>query len=156
MYSTRCNTSIYMDLTVYLKWKDTYGGMKMNLPKDLFYSEEHEWIKKENNQVRIGITDFAQDELGDIVFVELPEVGEEVEADEPFGSVESVKTVSELYAPLSGKVVAVNEELEDSPELVNESPYEKAWMIVIEPSNESEFDDLMSPEQYEEMIKEDD
>ncbi|MDY0408809.1 glycine cleavage system protein GcvH [Virgibacillus soli] len=128
----------------------------MNLPKDLFYSEEHEWIKKENNQVRIGITDFAQDELGDIVFVELPEVGEEVEADEPFGSVESVKTVSELYAPLSGKVVAVNEELEDSPELVNESPYEKAWMIVIEPSNESEFDDLMSPEQYEEMIKEDD
>src|SRR5690625_6726518 len=88
----------------------------MNLPKDLLYSEEHEWVKKEDDKVRIGITDFAQDELGDIVFVELPEVGDDLEADEPFGSVESVKTVSELYAPLSGKVVEVNEELEDRSE----------------------------------------
>jgi len=103
----------------------------MNLPKELKYSEEHEWVKVEGNRVRIGITDFAQSELGDIVFVELPEVGDEVEADEPFGSVESVKTVSELYAPISGKVVEVNDELDDSPEFVNESPYEKAWMIVV-------------------------
>ncbi|WP_217588679.1 glycine cleavage system protein GcvH [Lentibacillus saliphilus] len=128
----------------------------MSLPKDLLYSEEHEWIKKEDGKVRIGITDFAQDELGDIVFVELPEVGDTLEADEPFGSVESVKTVSELYAPLSGKVVEVNEELEDSPELVNESPYEKAWMVVVEPSDEAEFDDLLSADAYRDVINEDD
>ncbi|WP_079526967.1 glycine cleavage system protein GcvH [Halobacillus hunanensis] len=128
----------------------------MSLPKDLRYSEEHEWVKEEEgSKVRIGITDFAQSELGDIVFVELPEVGEEIEADEPFGSVESVKTVSELYAPLSGKVVEINEELEDSPEFVNESPYDKAWMIIIEPSESSEMEQLMSAEQYEEMIDED-
>lgn len=127
----------------------------MSLPKDLLYSEEHEWVKEEGEKVRIGITDFAQSELGDIVFVELPEVGEELEADEPFGSVESVKTVSELYAPLSGKVVEINEELEDSPEFVNESPYDKAWMVVVEPSNSAEKEELMSPEEYKEMINED-
>ncbi|MGJ9384077.1 glycine cleavage system protein H [Salipaludibacillus neizhouensis] len=127
----------------------------MSLPKDLKYSEEHEWVKTEGEKVRIGITEFAQSELGDIVFVELPEVGDVLEADEPFGSVESVKTVSELYAPVSGKVVEVNEELEDSPEFVNESPYEKAWMVVVEPSNKSEFDKLMDASAYEEMINED-
>src|SRR5690625_1707728 len=126
----------------------------MNLPEDLLYSEEHEWVKKEDDKVRIGITDFAQSELGDIVFVELPEVGEELEADEPFGSVESVKTVSELYAPVSGKVVEVNEELEDSPEFVNESPYDKAWMVIVEPSNDEELDDLLSAEDYEAHISE--
>lgn len=130
-------------------------GIGMDFPKELLYSEEHEWVKKEDGKVRIGITDFAQDELGDIVFVELPEVGEEVEADEPFGSVESVKTVSELYAPVSGKVVAVNEDLEDSPEFVNESPYEKAWMIVVEVSDESELDKLMSSDEYKAMVEED-
>ncbi|MCE7793070.1 glycine cleavage system protein GcvH [Salipaludibacillus sp. CUR1] len=127
----------------------------MDLPKDLKYSEEHEWVKEEGDKVRIGITDFAQSELGDIVFVELPEVGDELEADEPFGSVESVKTVSELYAPISGKVVEVNEELEDSPEFVNESPYEKAWMVIIEPSDKSEMDNLMDAAGYEEMTSED-
>jgi glycine cleavage system H protein len=127
----------------------------MNLPKELRYSEEHEWVKVEGDKVRIGITDFAQSELGDIVFVELPEVGDEVTANEPFGSVESVKTVSELYAPISGKVVEVNEDLNDNPEFVNESPYEKAWMIVVEPSDISEVDNLMTAEQYEEMTKED-
>lgn len=127
----------------------------MNTPKELRYSEEHEWVKVEGNEVRIGITDFAQSELGDIVFVELPEVGDEITADEPFGSVESVKTVSELYAPISGKVIAINEDLDDSPEFVNESPYEKAWMIVIEPSDLSEVDKLMSAEEYETMVKED-
>ncbi|MDW0117562.1 glycine cleavage system protein GcvH [Sporosarcina thermotolerans] len=123
----------------------------MSTPKDLRYSEEHEWVKDESGKYRIGITHFAQAELGDIVFVELPQVGDEVKADEPFGSVESVKTVSELYAPISGKVVEVNEELEDSPELVNESPYEGAWMIVVEASNDSELDALMSAEDYEKM-----
>ncbi|KGX89764.1 glycine cleavage system protein GcvH [Pontibacillus marinus] len=126
----------------------------MSLPKELYYSEEHEWVKVEGDKVRIGITDHAQSELGDIVFVELPEVGDEIEADEPFGSVESVKTVSELYAPLTGKVVGINEELEDSPEFVNESPYDKAWMIIVEPSNNSEIDELMSADQYQEMIEE--
>lgn len=123
----------------------------MSTPKELRYSEEHEWVKTEDGKYRIGITHFAQSELGDIVFVELPQVGDEVTADEPFGSVESVKTVSELYAPISGKVVEVNEELEDSPELVNESPYEKAWMIVVEASDESELDALMTAEQYDSM-----
>lgn len=127
----------------------------MNVPKDLKYSEEHEWVKTEDGKVRIGITDFAQDELGDIVFVELPEVGDDISADQAFGSVESVKTVSELYAPISGKVVEVNDDLEDSPEFVNESPYEKAWMIVLEPSDESELDNLMDAEAYGKMISED-
>ncbi|NMH75370.1 glycine cleavage system protein GcvH [Bacillus sp. RO2] len=127
----------------------------MSTPKDLRYSEEHEWVKVEGEKVRVGITHFAQSELGDIVFVELPEVGDEISADEPFGSVESVKTVSELYAPISGIVVEVNEDLNDSPEFVNESPYEKAWMIVVEPADAGEVDNLMTAEQYEEMTKED-
>jgi glycine cleavage system H protein len=131
-------------------WRD----FLMNFPKELRYSEEHEWVKVEGNKAYIGITEFAQDELGDIVFVELPEVGDEIEADEPFGSVESVKTVSELYAPVSGKVVEINGELEDSPELVNESPFEKAWMIVVELSNESELEKLMSAADYEKMVSE--
>jgi glycine cleavage system H protein len=126
----------------------------MNTPKELRYSEEHEWVRVEGDKVRIGITDFAQSELGDIVFVELPEVGTELTANEPFGSVESVKTVSELYAPISGKVVEVNEELNDNPEYVNESPYEKAWMIVVEPKDMSEIDNLLTAEQYEAMVKE--
>ncbi|OZI10317.1 glycine cleavage system protein H [Bacillaceae bacterium SAS-127] len=127
----------------------------MNAPKELRYSEEHEWVKTEGEKVRIGITEFAQSELGDIVFVELPSVGDEITANEPFGSVESVKTVSELYAPISGKVVEVNENLDDSPELVNESPYEQAWMVVVEVSDASQVDGLMTAEQYEEMVKED-
>lgn len=126
----------------------------MSTPKDLRYSEEHEWVKTEEGKARIGITHFAQSELGDIVFVELPQVGDEIKAGDPFGSVESVKTVSELYAPISGKVVEVNSDLEDSPEFVNESPYENAWMIVVEPSDESEMDELLSAEKYEELIQE--
>ena len=125
----------------------------MSTPTELRYSEEHEWVKTEDGKARIGITHFAQAELGDIVFVELPEVGDEIKADEPFGSVESVKTVSELYAPISGTVVEVNEDLEDSPEFVNESPYEKAWMVVVEPSDSSEIDKLMTAEQYDKMTQ---
>jgi glycine cleavage system H protein len=127
----------------------------MSTPQGLMFSEEHEWVKVEGVKATVGITAFAQHELGDIVFVELPEVGDEVTADEPFGSVESVKTVSELYAPVSGKIVEINEDLNDSPELVNESPYEKAWMVVIEMSDSSELEKLMNAEQYEEMTKED-
>lgn len=123
----------------------------MSTPKDLRFSEEHEWVKEEGGNYRIGITHFAQSELGDIVFVELPQVGDDIKADEPFGSVESVKTVSELYAPISGKVIEVNEELEDSPEFVNESPYENAWMIVVEPADASEVEKLMSAEEYDKM-----
>jgi glycine cleavage system H protein len=129
--------------------------LDLNTPKELRYSKEHEWVKVEGNQVRIGISDFAQSELGDIVFVELPEVGDEITINEPFGSVESVKTVSELYAPISGKVVEINEDLDDSPEYVNESPYEKAWMIVVELSDAAEIENLLTAEQYEEMINQD-
>lgn len=126
----------------------------MSIPNDLLYSDQHEWIRVEGSDARIGITDFAQDELGDIVFVELPEVGDTIDANEPFGSVESVKTVSELYAPISGTVVEVNEDLEDNPEYVNESPYEQAWMIVVEPSDDAEIDELLSSEQYKSYVSE--
>lgn len=131
-----------------------FGGVFMSTPTELRYSKEHEWVKLEDGKVRIGITHFAQNELGDIVFVELPEVGDELQINEPFGSVESVKTVSELYAPVSGKVVEVNEELGDNPEFVNESPYEQAWMVVVELANPSELDELMTAEQYDGMTAE--
>ncbi|EPR28447.1 Glycine cleavage system H protein [Geobacillus sp. WSUCF1] len=134
---------------ILLRWRDS-----MNTPKELRYTKEHEWVRVEGENVRIGITDYAQSELGDIVFVELPEVGAEVVANEPFGSVESVKTVSELYAPISGTVVEVNEALNDHPEYVNESPYDKAWMIVVKPNDLSEIDNLLTAEQYEAMINE--
>jgi len=127
----------------------------MSIPNELRYSEEHEWVKVEGNKYYIGITHFAQSELGDIVFVELPEVGDELTINEPFGSVESVKTVSELYAPISGKVIEVNADLDENPEFVNESPYEKAWMVVVEATNASELDELMTAGQYEEMINQD-
>ncbi|MEC2055621.1 glycine cleavage system protein GcvH [Peribacillus psychrosaccharolyticus] len=126
----------------------------MAAPKEFRYSKEHEWVQTEGETARVGITQFAQAELGDIVFVELPEVGAELKANEPFGSVESVKTVSELYAPISGKIIAINEELNDNPEFVNESPYEKAWMVVIEPADKSEIENLMTAEQYDEMTNE--
>ncbi|EIU0284141.1 glycine cleavage system protein GcvH [Staphylococcus pseudintermedius] len=126
----------------------------MAVPSGLKYSKEHEWVKVEGNAAIIGITDFAQSELGDIVFVELPEVEDELTEGETFGSVESVKTVSELYSPVSGKVVAVNENLEDAPEAVNESPYEEAWMVKVELKDESELDALLDAAGYEKMIGE--
>jgi glycine cleavage system H protein len=126
----------------------------MKAPEGLRYSKEHEWAQLNDKLVKIGISHFAQSELGDIVFVELPEFGEKLKANEPFGSVESVKTVSELYAPLSGKVVAVNEELDENPDIVNASPYEKGWMIILEPEDEQQLEQLMSQEEYEDMIKE--
>ncbi|BBN98373.1 glycine cleavage system protein GcvH [Sporolactobacillus terrae] len=125
----------------------------MSVPTDLLYSKDHEWVKKEaDGKVRIGITEFAQKELGDIVFVELPEVGAELNAGDSFGSVESVKTVSELYAPVNGVVSEINDELEDSPEFVNESPYEKAWMIELESVDESAFGQLLDAAAYEKLI----
>lgn len=126
----------------------------MAVPEELKYSKEHEWVKVEGDTVTIGITEYAQGELGDIVFVELPEAEDDIEEGESFGSVESVKTVSELYAPVSGSVVEINEELEDSPEFVNESPYEKAWMVKVKLNDESQLDDLLSADQYKEMIGE--
>ena len=126
----------------------------MNFPPNLRYTKDHEWIKLDGSTATIGITDFAQHELGDIVFVELPEVGDTVTFNETFGSVESVKTVSELYSPVSGTVVEINEALSDSPEFVNESPYENAWMIVVELSNEAEVESLLTAEAYEKLISE--
>lgn len=120
----------------------------MHIPAELKYSEEHAWAKREGSKVTIGMTDFAQAELGDIVFVELPETGDRLTAGQPFGSVESVKTVSELYAPVSGTVVAVNRQLIDSPEKVNESPYEDGWMVTVELAEEADWDRLWSAEQY--------
>ena len=125
----------------------------MSTPTDLRYTKEHEWVKVEGNTAIIGITDFAQHELGDIVFVELPEVGDEVKLEQAFGSVESVKTVSELYAPVSGTVTAINDELSDSPELVNESPYEGAWMIKVELSNPDELEALLDAAGYTALIE---
>ncbi|QRF16070.1 glycine cleavage system protein GcvH [Staphylococcus lugdunensis] len=126
----------------------------MTVPSELKYSKEHEWVKVDGNVVTIGITEYAQGELGDIVFVELPDVDDEINEGDTFGSVESVKTVSELYAPVSGKIIETNEELEDSPEFVNESPFEKAWMVKVELDDESQIDELLSAEQYAEMIGE--
>lgn len=126
----------------------------MSLPEDLLYYKEHVWVRREGSDLRIGITEFAQEELGEVVFVELPAEGDSIERDEPFGSLESVKTVSELYAPLTGTVVEVNELLETKPEQVNESPYERAWMIVIEADDESQLETLYSADEYESYISE--
>ena len=120
----------------------------MELPSGLKYSREHEWVRVEENTALIGITDFAQAELGDVVYVELPEVGSEVEANNTFGVVESVKAVSDLFAPVSGVVTEVNTTLEDEPELVNSDPYEDGWMIRVEMKDESELNDLLEADSY--------
>jgi len=126
---------------------------ELTFPDDVKYFEDHEWAKMEKDQAVIGISDYAQDQLGDIVFVELPQVGDTFEKGVEFGTVESVKAVSELYMPLGGEVVAVNETLEESPELVNNDPYSGGWMIKIKPSNADEMDQLMSKEAYLDMLK---
>ncbi|WP_420385604.1 glycine cleavage system protein GcvH [Roseivirga sp.] len=124
----------------------------MNVPADLKYTKDHEWVKVDGDEATVGITDFAQGELGDIVYVEIETEGETIDANEVFGTVEAVKTVSDLFMPLSGEIVAVNEELEDSPEKVNESPFEDGWMIKIKMSDTSELDGLMSADEYKEHI----
>lgn len=126
----------------------------MTHPAGLKYTKEHEWIKVEGNVGIVGITFFAQDQLGDVVFVELPAVGRTLKQNEQFGVVESVKTVSDLYCPVSGKVVEVNSELESAPELVNQGPYEQGWMLKIELSNPAEVDALLDAAGYEAFIKE--
>lgn len=125
----------------------------MEVPQELLYTQEHEWIRVDGKKAVIGITQFAQEQLGDIVFVELPEVGAEVEQASPFGVVESVKTVSDLYAPAGGKVTAVNKELESSPEKVNSAPYGEGWIVEIELSNEQDLDSLLSPDAYMEQCQ---
>ncbi len=126
---------------------------ELNLPEDVKYTKDHEWAKLEKDTVTIGINDYAQDQLGEIVFVELPEVGDAFSAEEEFGSVESVKAVSEMYMPISGEIVAINENLEDAPELVNEDCYQGGWIIKIKPSDPTEMDGLMDKAAYLEMLK---
>jgi glycine cleavage system H protein len=125
----------------------------MNIPSDLKYTQEHEWIRDNGDgTVTVGITDFAQGELGDIVFVELEPEGFEFDKDEVFGTVEAVKTVSELFAPVAGEIVEVNEELEDDPEMVNDHPYDKGWMVKIKVSDASQIEDLLSADDYQDVI----
>jgi glycine cleavage system H protein len=126
--------------------------MATNVPKDLKYTREHEWAKQEGGRVRIGITAYAQQELGDVVFVELPKVGAKVTAAKTFGVVESVKAVSDLFAPVSGEVAEVNGELSQKPETVNQDPYGKGWMLVVTPSSNVEWDQLLTAQQYEDFL----
>jgi glycine cleavage system H protein len=125
----------------------------MEVPKDLLYTLEHEWIRVDGKNAVIGITHFAQEQLGDIVFVELPEVGSELEKESPFGVVESVKTVSDLYAPASGKITKVNKELETNPEQVNNEPYGVGWIVEIELSDEQGLESLLDPDAYNEQCE---
>ena len=120
----------------------------MEVPENLLYTQEHEWIRVNGNNATVGITQFAQEQLGDIVFVELPEVGTLIEQETPFGVVESVKTVSDLYAPVGGTVTAVNQDLESKPEQVNDEPYGNGWIIEIEIADNKELEKLLSPEEY--------
>jgi glycine cleavage system H protein len=123
----------------------------LNVPRDLQYTKSHEWVRREEGTATVGITDHAQDELGDVVFVELPEKGTSFSAGDSFGTVESVKAVSDLYAPVGGEVVEVNETLNDSPELINEEPYGGGWMIRLRISEDG---DLLSAEEYEKLVEE--
>lgn len=124
----------------------------MNIPAELKYTKDHEWVKLEGDTATIGITEFAQSELGDIVYVEIDTLGEELNQEDVFGSVEAVKTVSDLFMPVSGEVLEFNESLEDDPEKVNKDPYGDGWMVRIKISDKSEFDGLLSSEEYAEMI----
>ncbi len=125
----------------------------LNLPDDLKYSKDHEWAKLDGDIVTIGINDYAQDQLGEIVFVELPEEGDTFSKGDEFGSVESVKAVSEIYIPISGEIVGINEDLEDAPEQVNESCYDGGWLIKVKPEDPSEFDALLDKASYLDMLK---
>ena len=126
---------------------------KMNVPDGLLYTKEHEWIRIDNHLGTIGITDYAQDALGDVTFVELPKVGDSIRQFEAFSSVESVKAVSDVYAPMSGKIIKVNDGLLESPELINQSPYDKGWIVVIEISDENEKKNLMTASEYRKYLE---
>jgi glycine cleavage system H protein len=123
-------------------------------PEENLYTKDHEWINVQGDLATVGITEYAQRELGDVVYVDLPEVGDSFEASEPFGSVESVKAVSEVFCPVSGEVTEVNSKLEEAPELVNQSPHQKAWMIKVRVNSPEELDELLSAEEYEEYLQE--
>ena len=124
------------------------------LPKDLKYTTEHEWVKIEADRVIVGITEYAQRELGDVVFIDLPAAGEKVKAKESIATIESVKAVSEIYAQVSGEIMEVNDSLEHSPEFINQDPYGKGWIAIIEPEDVKEFDALLTPEAYAALIGE--
>ena len=124
----------------------------MNIPEELRYTQEHEWVKLNGNVATVGITDFAQSELGDIVYLEIDTLDSEINSNDVFGTVEAVKTVSDLFMPVNGKVIEVNSSLEDNPEVVNNDPYGEGWIIKIEVSNPSDIDTLMSSEEYKNLI----
>lgn len=123
------------------------------IPEDLLFAEDHEWARSENGKVRVGISDYAQDQLGDIVYVEFPEPGQVIEKNEPFGSIESVKAVSELYMPVGGEILEINKALNEYPDLVNKSPNDEGWIILIKPTDKSELKSLMNKDAYVEMLK---
>ena len=127
--------------------------MSFEIPGELRYMESHEWARKENGTARVGISDFAQDELGDIVFVEFPDEGDAIAHDEAFGVVESIKAVSDLYAPVSGTVTATNDALLDAPELVNDDPYGEGWMLEVDLDDPDELDDLLDADAYRDQIE---
>ncbi len=124
----------------------------MNIPANLKYTESHEWVRLEGNIAIVGVTDYAQSELGDVVFVEIETVGETLSKGETFGTIEAVKTVSDSYMPVSGKIIEKNEKLDSNPDLINKDPYGDGWMIKIELSNPSEYDELLTPEQYKAQL----
>jgi len=126
----------------------------LDFPEGLYYSKDHEWGKVEGNIVIVGITDYAQDALGDIVFLELPPVGTDVEANVPFGTIESVKSVSDVYSPVTGKITEVNDAVTDAPEIINQDPYGEGWMVKIEMNNPDEIKDLISTEEYQKSTEE--
>ena len=126
---------------------------ELNLPDDVRFTKNHEWARSEGDKVVCGISDYAQDQLGDIVFVELPQVGDTLDKEEEFGAVESVKAVAELYMPLSGEILAINTALEEAPQLVNKGPYSDGWMIEIKPVDPTELDSLMSSDAYREILQ---
>jgi glycine cleavage system H protein len=123
-------------------------------PENLVYTKEHEWVRVEKNRAIVGITDYAQEQLGDVVYVELPEVGSQLTQSEMCGTIESVKTVADLYAPISGEVVKINEALDDTPELVNNEPYGRGWIVEIQMRDQDELEKLLSSEDYEALIQE--
>jgi len=124
-----------------------------NVPEDLHYSKDHEWVRVDGDQATVGITDYAQNSLGDVVYVELPKTGDQFAANEPFGSVESVKAVSEVFTPIAGSIVTINESLADEPEKVNNDPYNEGWMIRLKMDNPSAVDSLLTAAEYEDFTK---
>ncbi len=137
-----------------LTLKQSYFGGNIMNKNDVFYTETHEWIKVENDEAIVGITDFAQHELGDIVYIELPEIGDEITKDEAFGTIEAVKALEELVSQISGEIIAVNEELEDSPEIINQSAFEDGWLVRIKLSDKTELDTLLNANEYQKLIEE--